>query len=101
MPVSAHDNQSPALPVTLPATDRQGLGALLCDARRALGMTQRQLELASGVPQGKISRIERGQSYPAVVTLTQLAGAMGLELTFSVSAVAGSPVPSARTRSST
>jgi transcriptional regulator with XRE-family HTH domain len=73
-----------ALPVVLPASDRAALGMLLSEARRAAGMTQRQLELASGVPQGKISRVERGQSYPALLTLTQIASALGLELTLQI-----------------
>ncbi len=57
---------------------------MLADRRRALGMTQRELEFASGVPQGKISRVERGQSYPALLTLTQIAGALGLELVLTI-----------------
>lgn len=74
-----------ALPIVLPASDRAALGSLLSDARRAKGMTQRELEFASGVPQGKISRIERGQSYPALVTIAQIAGALGLGLALQIS----------------
>ncbi|WP_433673772.1 helix-turn-helix domain-containing protein [Microbacterium gorillae] len=70
--------------ITIAATDRRGLGGMLADRRRALGMTQRELEFASGVPQGKISRVERGQSYPALLTLTQIAGALGLELVLTI-----------------
>lgn len=87
MPLAQPEVLAPALPVTLAASNRSALGALLSDTRRALGMTQRELEFASGVPQGKISRIERGQSYPALVTLTQMAGALGLELSLSIDTV--------------
>jgi len=69
----------------VPAGDRAALGALLAEARHARRMTQRELEQASGVPQGKISRIERGQSYPALVTIIQVAEALGLEVSLSIS----------------
>lgn len=84
MPLTAPGVDLPALPRSLPALDRQSLGMLLGAERRHQGMTQRELEFASGVPQGKISRIERGQSYPPLLTLTQIAGALGLELTITV-----------------
>ena len=73
-----------SFPVSIDAADRRALGDLLADARRSRGMTQRELEFASGVPQGKISRVERGQAYPALLTLTQLAGALGLDLRLSI-----------------
>ncbi|RCL91348.1 MAG: XRE family transcriptional regulator [Microbacterium sp.] len=44
-----------------PSSKRQGLpGGAFEGGAGAQGMTQRELEAASGVPQGKISRIERG-----------------------------------------
>ena len=36
------------------------VGDLVRQRRKALGMTQEQLETASGVPQGSISRVESG-----------------------------------------
>lgn len=66
--------------VVLDATDRIGLGNALSTLRHARRMTHRDLEVASGVPQGKISRIERGQSHPAVVTIAQLAEALDATL---------------------
>lgn len=70
--------------VVLDASDRIGLGNTLSSLRHARRMTQRDVEVASGVPQGKISRIERGQSYPAVVTIAQLAEALGATLSLRI-----------------
>ena len=47
--------------------------------RQALGMTQDQLEAASGVPQGSISRIERGTAESIQAhTLVGFARALGV-----------------------
>ena len=44
-------------------------------------MTQRDLAVASGVPQPSIARIERGTSLPRIDTLERLLRAAGQELT--------------------
>nr|WP_294122238.1 helix-turn-helix transcriptional regulator [Sphingomonas sp.] len=47
--------------------------------RRARGMTQEQLSAASGLSQQYISDLERGKRNPTVVTLYELAVALGVE----------------------
>jgi transcriptional regulator with XRE-family HTH domain len=49
-------------------------------ARRAAGMSQRQLATASGIPQSAIARMERGQQVPRADTLERLLAACGIEL---------------------
>ena len=55
-------------------------GRVLKAARRRVGMTQRDLAEASGVPQPSIARVERGASIPRVDTLGRLLRATGQEL---------------------
>ena len=50
----------------------------LLDARTQSKLTQRELAQQLGVPQGHISRIERGLIDPRVSTVTQMAYALGL-----------------------
>jgi ribosome-binding protein aMBF1 (putative translation factor) len=61
---------------------RFGIGAKLLDRRLAAGMTQRDLGQASGIDQGEISRIERGQANPTAQTLQALGGPLGVTLEF-------------------
>jgi transcriptional regulator with XRE-family HTH domain len=50
--------------------------------REQLGLTQEDLEAASGVAQNTISKLEsRGQTRPAFETVTALATALGVEPT--------------------
>jgi transcriptional regulator with XRE-family HTH domain len=49
-------------------------------ARRAAGLSQRELSLRTGVPQSAIARIERGQQIPRADTLERLLKACGFEL---------------------
>lgn len=49
-------------------------------ARRAAGLSQRELSRRTGVPQSAIARIERGQQVPRVDTLEKLLKACGFEL---------------------
>ncbi|MCA1692069.1 MAG: helix-turn-helix domain-containing protein [Actinobacteria bacterium] len=49
-------------------------------ARRAAGLSQRELSRRAGVPQSAIARIERGQQVPRVDTLERLLKACGFEL---------------------
>lgn len=53
---------------------------LVRDARTRAGLTQRQLEERSGVPQASIARIERGAIVPRFDTLDRLLLACGVEL---------------------
>ncbi|MEW6152638.1 MAG: helix-turn-helix transcriptional regulator [Actinomycetota bacterium] len=52
----------------------------LNQARRAAGLTQRELAARSGVPQPAIARIERGRQVPRYDTLVRLLKACGHEL---------------------
>ncbi|HEY2671357.1 MAG TPA: helix-turn-helix transcriptional regulator [Rugosimonospora sp.] len=56
------------------------LGLQYHDARKARGLTQRQLSDLTGVPQADISRIERGAGNPTEATLERLAAALGRKL---------------------
>jgi DNA-binding XRE family transcriptional regulator len=47
------------------------------ELRRELHLTQKQLAAASGINQGEISRIERGQTNPTTTTLAALLGPLG------------------------
>ncbi len=62
------------------ARARFRLGARVLQERLAAGLTQGQLAAVSGVAQGDISRIERGQSNPTAETLQALAGPLGVAL---------------------
>ena len=52
----------------------------LNQARRAAGLTQRQLAAKSGIPQPAIARIERRQQIPRYDTLIKLLDACDFEL---------------------
>ncbi len=52
----------------------------IIDARRAAGLTQRDLARRTGIAQGDISRIENGTANPSVRTLQRLAKGMGMTL---------------------
>lgn len=60
--------------------ERAEIGRELATIRKARGISQRALEEASSVPQGKISRIERGATYPTTRELDHLATALKLRL---------------------
>jgi transcriptional regulator with XRE-family HTH domain len=49
-------------------------------ARRAAGLSQRELSRRTGVPQSAIARIERGLQVPRADTLEKLLTACGFEL---------------------
>lgn len=52
----------------------------ILDARKRSGLTQKELSLASGVPQADISRMENGNGNPSLRTLKKLADGMNMEL---------------------
>ena len=55
-------------------------GAILRDARRRHGLSQRQLAIRARTSQAAISRIERGLVSPTVSTLSELLRLMNEEL---------------------
>jgi ribosome-binding protein aMBF1 (putative translation factor) len=62
------------------ARARFRIGSRLLQERLAAGLTQKQLANASGVDQGDISRIERGEGNPTTETLDALARPLGVAL---------------------
>lgn len=62
------------------ARARFRIGSRLLQERLSAGLTQQQLASASGVDQGDISRIERGEGNPTTETLDALARPLGVAL---------------------
>lgn len=58
------------------------LSRQIFELRTAHGWSQLELARQSGVQQSEISRIEHGQGNPTYQTLTAIAGAMQMRLTF-------------------
>ena len=52
----------------------------IIDARQQSGLTQKDLSERTGIAQGDISRIERGNANPSIRTLQRLAAGMGMIL---------------------
>ena len=52
----------------------------LIDARKSSGLTQKQLSEKSGIAQGDISKIEKGEANPSLKTLKRLASGMDMKL---------------------
>lgn len=55
------------------------IGELLREKRRAAELTQAELADRSGVTQGHISQIEKGERSPGLPTLRKLRDALGLD----------------------
>jgi transcriptional regulator with XRE-family HTH domain len=55
-------------------------GAMLREARRAAGLSQRELARRAGVPQPAVSRIEREHGSPRIDTLDRLLRQCGKQL---------------------
>lgn len=52
----------------------------IIDARKATGLTQKELSEKTGIAQGDISKLENGNANPSLKTLQRLAEAMGKTL---------------------
>ena len=52
----------------------------LIDARLQTGITQKELSERTGIAQGDISKLERGNSNPSIRTLQRLAAGMGMSI---------------------
>ena len=50
----------------------------IIDARKASGLTQKELSERTGIAQGDISKLENGNANPSLRTLQRLASAMGM-----------------------
>lgn len=49
----------------------------IIDARKEMGLTQKQLSELTGITQADISKLENGNANPSLKTLQRLAAAMG------------------------
>ena len=52
----------------------------MIDARKRTGLTQKELSERTGIAQGDISKLERGNANPSLRTLKRLAAGMGMQL---------------------
>lgn len=52
----------------------------IIDARQQSGLTQKELSERTGIAQGDISKLERGNANPSLRTLQRLAAGMGMKL---------------------
>lgn len=52
----------------------------MIDARKQLGLTQKQLSEKTGIAQADISKLENGNANPSLKTLQRLAHGMGMNL---------------------
>jgi ribosome-binding protein aMBF1 (putative translation factor) len=64
------------------ARARFRIGTKLLRRRLAIGLTQQQLAVASGIAQADISRIEHGHANPTTATLDALGRPLGITLDF-------------------
>lgn len=55
----------------------------MIDARRAAGLTQKELSDRTGIAQADISKLENGSANPSLRTLQRLAQGMGMKLQLS------------------
>jgi len=52
----------------------------MIDARKSVGLTQKQLSERTGIAQSDISKLENGDANPSLKTLKRLASAMNMTL---------------------
>ena len=52
----------------------------LIDARKATGISQKQLSKLTGIHQADISKLENGSANPSLKTLQRIAAGMGMKL---------------------
>lgn len=50
------------------------------DARKSIGLTQKQLSEKTGISQADISKLENGNTNPSLRTLQRLASGMGMKV---------------------
>jgi transcriptional regulator with XRE-family HTH domain len=69
-------------------------GRRLRELRQKYGLTQQQLSIATGLTEGYISNMERGQKVPSLTTILRLAVALGCKVTELVSVFDKTDLPS-------
>ena len=63
----------------------------IIDARQRSGFTQKELSERTGIAQGYISKLERGNANPSLRTLQRLAAGMGMALHIEFRPIADTP----------
>nr|CRY94009.1 hypothetical protein [uncultured prokaryote] len=61
----------------------------MIDARKASGLTQKELSEKTGIAQGDISKLENGSANPSLRTLQRLAAGMGMKLQLAFTPING------------
>lgn len=61
----------------------------MIDARKASGLTQKELSERTGIAQGDISKLENGNANPSIRTLQRLAAGMGMKLQLAFTPIKG------------
>ena len=69
-------------------------GQRLRELRQKYGVTQQQLSVTTGLTEGYISNMERGQKVPSLTTILRLAVALGCRVTELVSIFDKTDLPS-------
>jgi transcriptional regulator with XRE-family HTH domain len=67
--------------VTHVQAEGEVFGQRLRELRQKYGVTQQQLSVATGLTEGYISNMERGQKVPSLTTILRLAVALGCRVT--------------------
>ncbi len=78
-----YEKGSPCAPPSDMTADRQKLIEEFVKARRSAHLTQKQLEVLSGIPQPCIARTERGITDPQLTTFMRMLEPLGLTLSIS------------------
>lgn len=61
----------------------------MINARKASGLTQKELAERTGIAQGDISKMENGSANPSIRTLQRLAAGMGMKLQLAFTPIQG------------
>lgn len=61
----------------------------MINARKASGLTQKELAERTGIAQGDISKLENGSANPSIRTLQRLAAGMGMKLQLAFTPIQG------------
>jgi len=80
--------------VTHVQAEGEVFGQRLRELRQKYGLTQQQLSVATGLTEGYISNMERGQKVPSLTTILRLAVALGCRVTELVSIFDKTDLPS-------
>lgn len=77
---ATHDSDDEPSPVDAATADTAVLGQLLRDARRDRGLSLKAFSAQSGISEGLLSKFERGNGNPSLLTLQKIAAALDIRL---------------------